>query len=185
MRSFLQAVVLAVAVAVAVLIPSRAQAQSPNRNGAYTIGNSYRWLQQDHVRQSFPYLRDYRVLAPITPRYNCISHTVGAYDRWVWPGESVSDFNRLYGRSGYRRGEWLDARPQSGVDKIVLYGQLTPSGGLSVTHAARQHPRGGWTSKLGQGPLIWHPLPGSLTGRSYGFPIAIYTRPAGLNQPNR
>jgi type VI secretion system secreted protein VgrG len=178
MRLFVRSVVLALVVAVLVLAPCRAQGQAaaPNGNNNYAVANSVHWLQQPRTQQHFPNLSGARVLGGMTRRYNCISHSLGVYSHWTWPGDTVVGFDSLYWQSGYRRSAYLDLRHQPGVQKIALYATLDGSGNLAVTHAARQEVRGGWTSKLGAGPLIWHPSAHSLTGPSYGFPIAVYTR---------
>jgi hypothetical protein len=41
-----------------------------------------------------------RVTGDATPKYNCISWTVGVTDRWIWPGANISDFDLLYKRFG-------------------------------------------------------------------------------------
>jgi hypothetical protein len=165
------------ALAFLALAPSTAQAQSG------CIAQGRRLMLSPSVQRSFPQLGTrFRVIGCATPRYNCIAHTIGTHQRWVWPGDSVAAFNTLYGRHGYRRitrqpgripaGQF---RQQPGVDRIVLYAK--PSGRrFSCTHGALQHPRGGWTSKLGKLPLIWHPSPYSVAGPSYGRPIAVYVR---------
>src|SRR5262245_18016577 len=62
-------------------------------------------LANPHLRNSFPRMSDRNidVLGPETRDYNCIAHTMGIKDRWVWPGETLADFDRLYATQGYRR----------------------------------------------------------------------------------
>jgi hypothetical protein len=141
----------------------------------------YRELRSASWRKNFPNLgKRYLVYGRSTPgkkngSYNCIAHTLGIYDRWVWPGSTVTQFDRLYRRHGYRRVKGLNFAPSERYEKIVLYGKVE-KGRLKATHGALQQPNGIWTSKLGQGPLIKHPSPHSLTGPSYGRPIAVYVR---------
>jgi hypothetical protein len=129
-------------------------------------------------RKSFPHLgREYEVLGPATATYNCIAWSIGVTNRWVWPGEKIQDFDRLYGQNGYRRISSRDYSLQPGVDKIVLYGKQKPDGSWSATHGARQLKDGSWSSKLGQWPLVRHLDPDDLDGNSYGRPLAVYVRP--------
>jgi hypothetical protein len=125
----------------------------------------------------FPNLgADFEVLAPRNSTFNCIAWSMGITNRWVWPGKSVADFDREYGRLGFYRLRTLDYRLQPGVTRIVLYGQVKPAGMIECTHAARQATDGTWTSKLGKLPLIRHLTPEALNGQSYGRPIAVYVR---------
>jgi type VI secretion system secreted protein VgrG len=135
-------------------------------------------LETPEERKSFPHLgRHYEVLGPASKRYNCIAWSLGVTDRWVWPGEKVSDFDALYGDQGYKRRKGLDFRREPGVDKVVLYGKVRKDGSVQATHAARQLSDGAWSSKLGQLPLIRHRSPDDLDGDAYGHPVAVYTRP--------
>jgi hypothetical protein len=142
----------------------------------------YRTMQSASWKSNFPNLGRYEVLSPATPKnrkkilYNCIAHTLRIYDKWVWPGSSVADFDRLYGSYGYKRIRTLDFRFNPRLDKIVLYAKKSKDGKLECTHGARQLADGTWTSKLGQGPLIRHTTPASVGGPSYGKPIFVYVR---------
>lgn len=134
-------------------------------------------------KNGFPHLRRCQVLAPPTGRagtkgaYNCIAHSVKVYDRWVWPGTHVADFDHLYRSRGYRRTPRLDFSFDPALEKVVLYAKAGKHGEVECTHAARQLSDGSWSSKLGSGPLIRHASPDSLDGSSYGRPIALYVRP--------
>jgi hypothetical protein len=129
------------------------------------------------MRKSFPNLGDhFEVLAPSTKRYNCIAWSVRTTKRWVWPGKSVTAFDRLYARYGYRRLRTMDYRVVPGLQKVVLYGKAKSDGSIECTHGARQAPNGTWTSKLGQMARIRHQSPAALSGPSYGKPIAVYVR---------
>src|SRR5260370_1013428 len=87
----------------------------------------YGRMKEPSWRGGFPKLGRFEVLAPSTVRedkskgYNCIAHTLRIYNKWVWPGGRVADFDRLYGAHGYRRARGLDYRFQPELDKIVLY----------------------------------------------------------------
>jgi hypothetical protein len=142
----------------------------------------YRTLESPSWKKDFPNLGRYEVLAPATPRgkkrilYNCIAHTLRIYNEWVWPGEHIADFDRLYGSHGYKRIRKLDYRFNRDVDKIVLYAKRSSTGKLVCTHGCRQLSDGTWTSKLGQGPLIRHTTPAAVSGPSYGKPIGVYVK---------
>jgi hypothetical protein len=158
--------------------PGRAPAASPRERFA----EEYRLLASPSWRHDFPNLGSrFVVIGRSTGKYgtpgtyNCIAHTVGVHNQWVWPGDQVGDFDRLYGQYGYRRVRGLDYRVHPQLDKIVLYGKHQ-NGRVVCTHGSRQQRNGTWTSKLGAGPLIRHPGPGSVNGPSYGQPIAVYVR---------
>jgi type VI secretion system secreted protein VgrG len=184
MRSFVRSFI-PLALLCLVLVPALAQAQ-PAACTANCCQTGRESLTSPSAQSSFPQLgNQFIVIGCATRRYNCIAHTIGTRQRWVWPGDTVSAFNNEYGRIGYRRiatdytGQSLPSHYSQayGVDKIVLYATTT-GGTVSVTHGAFQYrgAGGGWTSKLGSWPLIWHPRPESLSGPSYGHPIAVYAR---------
>ncbi len=155
----------------------------------YARMNSREW------RKDFPNVGKFEVLAPSTGKagtrgaYNCIAHTLRIYSKWVWPGATVADFDRLYGKAGYRRVRGLNYRFNPKLEKIVLYAKQGRNGKLECTHGCRQLTDGTWTSKLGAGPLIRHSSPHSLDGPSYGRPIAVYVRqrkvPVSPTRPSR
>jgi hypothetical protein len=141
----------------------------------------YREMMKPYWRTSFPHLgTHFEVLAPSTGNkgkgvYNCIAHTLRIYHVWVWPGTRVADFDRIYGKAGYRRVRGLDFSYKPTVDKVVLYAKFE-KGRILCTHGSRQLADGTWTSKLGGGPLIRHATPNSVAGPSYGRPIAVYVK---------
>jgi hypothetical protein len=148
--------------------------------GLYT--RDYTELSKPTWKKDFPNLGRYEVLAPSTGRepskgaYNCIAHTLRIYTRWVWPGERVEDFDKLYSEQGYKRIRTMDYRFNPRLDKIVLYAKKGKNGQIVCTHGSRQLADGTWTSKLGSGPLVRHATPEAVGGPSYGRPIAVYIR---------
>ncbi len=137
---------------------------------------NYAMMQGANVQQALPYLGSYyRILSAQSDRYNAYSHTIGDYSRWVDPGQAVRDFDLLYARYGFQRLPYPRYEHAAGQQKIVLYGKLREDGSLAVTSASRQE-ASGYTTKLGTGPLIWHPYAQSLVGPLYGQPIAVYVR---------
>jgi len=180
MRSLLRS--FAVVALLAVAFPALSQAQNRQAtpiirtNSSSTISSNQNWLQSPEIQRGFPHLdRSYRVIASSTPRYNCISHSVGVTNHWIWPGDRVSNFDNLYSRYGYQRTSSMNFSHQPGVQKIALFAKVNGNS-VECTHASRQEPNGGWSSKLGRGPGIWHPTPHSVSGPAYGKPIAIYPR---------
>jgi hypothetical protein len=134
-------------------------------------------LEGARERKNFPFLMtNYEVLAPGGGRtYNCISWSIGVTERWIWPGNKVEDFDRLYAPYGYKRTGDLDWSLKPGVHKLVLYGHKRP-GGIMPTHAAKQEPNDTWTSKLGGLARIRHIYVEDLNGPSYGEPVAVYVK---------
>jgi hypothetical protein len=112
----------------------------------------YALLHSTDWRTSFPNLGRFEVLAPSTGKagepgaYNCIAHSLKIYTRWVWPGTTVGEFDKLYSSHGYRRVRGLDYRFDSRYEKIVLFAKVHPGGKIECTHGARQLADGTWTS---------------------------------------
>jgi hypothetical protein len=131
------------------------------------------------MKESFPRLKEaFTILGPGTKQYNCIAWSIGNTREWVWPGNRVEDFDRLYAEHGYTRQPGLNLAVEPGKRKLVLYATLNKDATINaVTHAAVQEADGSWTSKLGQMALIRHATPEALRGRSYGTPVAVYVCP--------
>jgi len=96
--------------------------------------------------------------------YNCIAWTVGVTDRWLWPGNSIGEFDAFYHGFGYGR---------SGDGPIATWGLSTSS----MTHGCVSGPGHGprWESKCGSDLRIGHGL-NELAGASYGRVVAFYRR---------
>jgi hypothetical protein len=184
MKRFASAVILATLSLVGLTLPALGSSLPPKPGPAASkYAAEYRKMNEPYWKNGFPNLGRFEVLAPATGgekvkgAYNCIAHTLKIYNRWVWPGKRIADFDRLYGQHGYRRSGTLDYRFQASVEKIVLYAKVYRDGKLECTHGARQLADGTWTSKLGGGPLIRHATPAAVGGPSYGRPVAVYVRP--------
>ncbi len=97
-----------------------------------------------------------------TPVYNCIAWSVGVTDRWIWPGPSIQDFDRLYQSFGLVR---------SGNGPVAGWGTSSSQ----MTHGNVSGPGHGprWESKCGKGLRIQHGLT-ELEGASYGRVLAFY-----------
>jgi len=157
----------------------------------------------ENLFRRYPRLRDADGEITSSPdhRYNCIAWAAGE-DKipWIsdpgivddpelkrygyWPQDvpredTLETWIQVFGTIGYRRCRSWDLEP--GYEKVAIYG--TRDG---PTHAARQTPRGKWSSKLGKGHDIEHQLDG-LAGSKYGEVLAVLrrrARPAQQNAPS-
>jgi hypothetical protein len=96
-------------------------------------------------------------------------------DGW-WPPNILADGSvaaaiRLFEHLGYQCTDVTDQGPEEGVEKVAIYGD-----DQGYTHAARQRPGGGWTSKIGKLQDIEHDTLESLTGSDYGTVVQIMRR---------
>jgi hypothetical protein len=100
--------------------------------------------------------------------YNCISWTVGVTNRWLWPGNSVANFDAFYRGFGFLR---------AGDGAIAAWGLSTSN----MTHGSvTGHGHGArWESKCGGDLRIQHGL-GELVSSSYGHVVAFYRRSRAL-----
>lgn len=131
----------------------------------------------------------YRVTSDECFDYNCIAHAASRSDAWWWPDEgdgiywpesvakdeTLDCFIQAYGTEGYEPCESPDLEP--GVEKVAIY---VDADGVP-THAARQVPSGGWTSKLGDWEDIEHTTLAALErqdgkGEGYGTVAKILKR---------
>jgi hypothetical protein len=96
--------------------------------------------------------------------YNCISWTVGFTDRWLWPGNSVADFDTFYSGFGFVR---------AGDGPIAAWGRSTSNMTHGSISGLGHGPR--WESKCGADLRIQHGL-NELTGSTYGRVFAFYRR---------
>lgn len=134
------------------------------------------------IQRRFPNIGSYVIRSPATSGYNCIAWAAGDADRWWWPDPdyywpeqasrepTLDAFVAAFRPLGYEVCE--DASLEAGYEKIALY--ATESG--EPTHATRQLPSGGWTSKLGKSKDIEHETPGSVEGSVYGRVCIIMKR---------
>lgn len=140
--------------------------------------------EREQLEDTFPGLQqlDYSITSPASKRYNCIAWAVGRDDVWMWPDKPPHSF-------------WPDDAPrevsrEAFVAAFGIYG-FEPSGSEALdpefekiaiferegrpTHAARQLPKGEWTSKCGKAVDISHTLE-SLEGDVYGMVAVILQR---------
>lgn len=103
--------------------------------------------------------------------YNCISWTVGITTRWLWPGNSLANFDTFYHGFGFVR---------AGDGTIAAWGLSTSN----MTHGSVTGPGHGprWESKCGGDLRIQHGL-GELVGSTYGHVVAFYRKSRMLTAP--
>ncbi len=105
--------------------------------------------------------------------YNCIAYAAGDTSKWWWPDgvnywppwtaetELIESVTEAFAGLGYELCD--DGHVEDGYQKVSLY---EVNG--EMKHAAIQMPNGRWRSKMGQGPVIEHHSPQSLSGGMYG-----------------
>ena len=122
--------------------------------------------EKQRFRGYFPNLDVNRavVTGEVSTVYNCISWTVGVTNRWLWPGNSLANFDTFYRGFGFVR---------AGDGTIAAWGLSTSN----MTHGSVTGPGHGprWESKCGSDLGIQHGL-GELVSSSYGHVVAFYRR---------
>ena len=100
--------------------------------------------------------------------YNCIAWTVGITNRWLWPGNSLANFDTFYRGFGFVRA----------ADGTITAWGLSTS---NLTHGSVSGPGHGprWESKCGGDLRIQHGL-NELVASSYGRVLAFYRRSGTL-----
>ncbi len=111
------------------------------------------------------------VTGEVSTVYNCISWTVGITNCWLWPGNTLANFDTFYRGFGFVR---------AGDGTIAAWGLST----LGMTHGSITGPGHGprWESKCGSDLRIQHGL-GELVSSSYGHVVAFYRRNRTLLAP--
>src|SRR5688572_11212891 len=87
--------------------------------------------------------------------YNCIAWTVGVSNRWLWPGNSLSDFDTFYTGLGFI---------QANDGPIAAWGHSTSKMTHGSVSGSGHGPR--WEPKCGADLRIQHGL-AELVGSSY------------------
>ena len=121
---------------------------------------------------SFPNLETWSVTGPSTGDYNCIAWSVGITDQWIWPGNTVQDFDAFYEYHG-----WIPARNcRRGYKKrkVALYANNSDPN--DCTHGSRETHDCGWhESKCGRSNRIMH-IRTEMEGGYYGDIIRCYKK---------
>ena len=139
------------------------------------------WTQ--FLVEVFPRLSSetFEFVAQPSLQYNCIAYAAGDVSEWwenegednYWPDYATRSYQmesliEVFAGLGFERCQ--DSALESGYEKVALYEDR----GL-WEHAALQTSDGRWRSKMGEGPLIEHRSPDSLSDGIYGNPT-IYMR---------
>ena len=146
------------------------------------------WAQL--LARAFPRLsiESFEIIDGPSDRYNCIAYAAGDTSEWwdhnedhYWPtsatrSDSIESLKDMFFGLGFE--QCLDSTLEDGYEKVALYEEH----GM-WTHAALQTSTGRWRSKMGQGPVIEHPGPESLSGGIYGNPT-MYMRKV-VNKSNQ
>ena len=133
----------------------------------------------------FPNLANeaFEVVCSPSSTNNCIAYAAGDNTMWwgtgygfYWPSginrsRHIKSLIALFEALGYTICSKPDMNP--GYQKVALYA----NGENDWTHASLQMPNGRWRSKLGNGPLIEHRAPESISGEVYGN-VHTYMRKA-------
>ena len=131
---------------------------------------------------SFPNLRNegFIVIDPPSDLYNCIAYAAEDRSRWwdhtprrYWPSyatrsKRIESLQEVFNGLGFQECE--DDSVEPGYQKIALYEDQG-----AWEHASVQMPNGAWRSKMGEGPVIEHRSPSSLSGGPYGN-ATVYMR---------
>ncbi len=122
--------------------------------------------EKQRFRGYFPALDVNRavVTGEVSRVYNCISWTLGITDRWLWPGNSLGNFDTFYGGFGFIRAT---------DGSIAAWGHSTSSMTHGSVSGLGHGPR--WESKCGPDLRIQHGL-NEPAGSSYGRVLAFYRR---------
>jgi len=130
------------------------------------MGRAMTPAEKQRFKGYFPSLEVNRavVTGEMSGIYNCISWTVGVANRWLWPGNTLAQFDTFYRGFGLHR---------SSNGPIAAWGNSTSNMTHGCISGTGHGPR--WESKCGGDLRIQHAL-GDLTGASYGRVVAFYTR---------
>ena len=141
-----------------------------------------RWAQL--LITAFPNLpsEDFEIVGQPSDRYNCIAYAAGdAGKRWdpngnyYWPPwatrtDRTESLVEVFAGLGFE--QCYDGQAEDGYQKVALYEVQG-----EAKHAAVQIPSGRWRSKMGNGPVIEHRSPESLSEGPYGSATIYMRRP--------
>jgi hypothetical protein len=133
------------------------------------IGTTPTASQKQAFLDAFPSLRVFKITAPWSYVYNCISWTVGVTNDWLWPGSTVAAFDQFYGSYGWSTSS--NGNREYKKRKIALWAQNS-----SCTHGSLQYTGCDWhESKCGSMERIIHDK-FQMQGGSYGKVIKYYEK---------
>ena len=124
---------------------------------------------------AFPKLASegFEIVGEPTTEYNCRAYAAGNTGDWWWPDgtnywppwatldDRIDSLQEAFVGIGYELCD--DGHFDEDYRKVALY---EVEG--KFQHAAAQMPNGAWRSKMGEGPVIEHRSPESLSGGIYG-----------------
>ena len=140
-----------------------------------------RWT--DLLVGAFPNLanEDFETVGEPSELYNCIAFAAGDTSKWWWPDginywppwatgtNRIESLIEVFAGLGYEHCDHNDT--EGGYQRVALYevdGEMK--------HAAMQMSNLRWRSKMGQGPVIEHDSPESLSAGICGSPTAFMRR---------
>jgi hypothetical protein len=123
------------------------------------------YTEQQRLRSYFQNLNTSQVMVSgeTSYTYNCVSWSVGINSRWLWPGNTLSDFDYFYSLFGYER---------TMTGTIAVWGHDSHT----ITHVSILVPdsQPDWESKCGADIRLRHQL-NEFKGPTYGRVIAFYS----------
>lgn len=135
-------------------------------------GNPPTAAQESTIEGYFPNLQTWSVTGEGTSSYNCIAWSVGITDQWLWPGNTVADFDAFYASYGWSVS--ANGIREYKKRKMALY--ANNSNPNDCTHGSRETHDCGWDeSKLGSLERIMH-IRSELKGEYYGNVIRYYEK---------
>ena len=128
--------------------------------------------QKTRFVSSFPNLKTWSVTGPMTNQYNCIAWSVGITDQWLWPGNTVQDFDAFYRYYGWSVSNSCEREYKK--RKVALYADNSDPD--DCTHGSRETHDCGWhESKCGGWERIMH-VKTEMEGGYYGDIIRCYEK---------
>jgi len=142
---------------------------------------------EEWIHQCFPNLQngDYEETSDQTCLYNCIAWAAEDIENWWWPSEdgfwpldtigdeSVENFEHAFQVARHYE-VCTNGNLEDGIEKVAIFAI-----GETVKHMARQLITGEWTSKLGIGWDIRHPILEDVNCPQYGVTVRFLARPRG------
>jgi len=134
--------------------------------------------QKTRFQNWFPNLKTWSVTGPATGgywvsgSYNCIAWSVGVTDDWLWPGNTVQDFDAFYASYGWTISDSCERKYKK--RKVALYAYNSDPN--DCTHGSRETHDCSWhESKCGGAERIMH-IKSELEGGDYGSIIRCYEK---------
>lgn len=135
-------------------------------------GNPPTASQELTIKNDFPNLQTWSVTGASTTSYNCIAWSVGITNQWIWPGNTVADFDAFYASHGWSVAN--NCNREYKKRKVALYANNSDPN--DCTHSSRETHDCGWDeSKLGSLERIMH-IRDELEGGYYGTVIRWYEK---------